>query len=60
MQKKYNLTSNVKNVVLGISASGPTKRWGIENFINLAIKLNKIQNCKFIIAASKDDHGNNR
>ena len=54
-KKKYNLTSNVKNVVLGISASGPTKRWGIENFINLAIKLNKIQNCKFIIAASKND-----
>ena len=54
-KKKYNLTSNVKNVVLGISASGPTKRWDIENFINLAIKLNKIHNCKFIIAASKDD-----
>ena len=54
-KKKYNLTNNVKNVILGISASGPTKRWDIENYIHLAIKLNKIQNCKFIIAASKDD-----
>ena len=54
-KKKFNLSNNVKNVVLGISASGPTKRWGIENYINLAIKLNKIQNCKFIIAASKND-----
>ena len=54
-KKKYNLTSDVKNVVLGISASGPTKRWDIENYISLATKLNKIQNCKFIIAASKND-----
>ena len=54
-KKRFNLTKDVKNIVLGISASGPTKRWNIENYINLAIKLNKIQNCKFIIAASKED-----
>ena len=54
-KNKFNITSEVKNVVLGISASGPTKRWDIKNFIDLAIKLNKIQNCKFFIAASKDD-----
>ena len=34
------IPSNVKNVILGISASGPTKRWSIENYIHLAIKLN--------------------
>ena len=39
-KKKFNITSEVKNIVLGISASGPTKRWDIENYINLAIKLN--------------------
>ena len=54
-KKKFNLTNHVNNIVLGISASGPTKRWDIENYINLAIKLNKNQNCKFLIAASKDD-----
>ena len=54
-KNKFNITSEVKNVVLGISASGPTKRWGIKNYIDLAIKLNKIQNCKFFIAASKYD-----
>ena len=54
-KKKYNLTSEAKNIVLGISASGPTKRWDIDNYINLAIKLSKVQNCKFIIAASKND-----
>jgi len=54
-KKKYNITSEVKNIVLGVSASGPTKRWDIENYINLAVKLNKIRNCKFFIAASKED-----
>ena len=54
-KKKFNLTRDFKNIVLGISASGPTKRWDIENYINLATKLNKIKNCKFIIAASKED-----
>ena len=54
-KKKFNITSEVKNIVLGISASGPTKRWDIENYINLAIKLNKIRNCKFIIVAGKED-----
>ena len=55
VKKKYNFESNFKYIVLGISASGPTKRWDIENYINLATKLNKIHNCKFIIAAGKDD-----
>ena len=53
--KKFNLRNNSKNIVLGISASGPTKKWHIENYINLAIKINKIQDCKFIIASGKDD-----
>ena len=54
-KKRFNLTNDIKKIVLGISASGPTKRWNILNYINLAVRLNKIQNCKFIIAASKDD-----
>ena len=53
--KKFNLENNNKNIVLGISASGPTKKWDIENYINLATKINEIQDCKFIIASSKDD-----
>ena len=53
--KKYNLRNNTKNIVLGISASGPTKKWDIENYINLATEINKIQDCKFIIASGKDD-----
>ena len=52
--QKYNLTSNVKNIVLGILLQDQQKM-DIENYINLATKLNKIHNCKFIIAAGKDD-----
>ena len=55
VKNKFNFTNNFKYIVLGISASGPTKRWDIENYINLAIKLNEIKNCKFIIAAGKND-----
>tara|TARA_E500000178_G_scaffold345526_2_gene395550 strand:+ start:1515 stop:2459 length:945 start_codon:yes stop_codon:yes gene_type:complete len=54
-KKRFNLSNDIKKIVLGISASGPTKRWDILNYINLAVRLNEIQNCKFIIAASKDD-----
>ena len=30
-KKKYNMTNDVKNIVCGVSASGPTKRWDINN-----------------------------
>ena len=51
----FKLNTDHKKVILCISASGPTKRWDIKNYIDLAIKLNKFKNCKFIIAASKSD-----
>ena len=41
--------------MLGVSASGPTKRWDIENYIKLASKLSEYKNCKFFIAAGKND-----
>ena len=40
---------------MGVSASGPTKRWDIENYIKLASKLNQHKKCKFFIAAGKND-----
>ncbi len=51
----YGFNDQTKNVVLGISASGPTKRWGIENYIELAFLLNQHKKCKFFIAAGKND-----
>ena len=35
IKKKFNISSETKNIVCGISASGPTKRWDIHNYIEL-------------------------
>ena len=39
-KNKYNITDETKNIVCGISASGPTKRWDINNYIKLFENLN--------------------
>ncbi len=52
---KYNYDKNFKHICLGISASGPTKRWDINNYIKLCKELVKIKKCKFYIAAGKND-----
>ena len=54
-KKNNNLDKNFKHICLGISASGPTKRWGINNYIKLAEKINKKIKCKFYIAGGKND-----
>ena len=53
--KNNNLDKNFKHICLGISASGPTKRWDINNYIKLAEKINKKIKCKFYIAGGKND-----
>ena len=35
-----NLKTDHKNIVLGVGSSGPTTKWGIKNYIELAKKLN--------------------
>ena len=50
-----NLDKNFKHICLGISASGPTKRWDINNYIKLAEKINKKIKCKFYLAGGKND-----
>ena len=52
---KNNYDKNFKHICLGISASGPTKRWDVSNYINLCKELVKTQKCKFYIAAGKND-----
>ena len=54
-KKDNNLDKNYKYICLGISASGPTKRWSINNYIKLAEKINKKIKCKFYIAGGKND-----
>ena len=50
-KKNLNISNKTKNIVCGISASGPTKRWDIENYINLFENINNKFPCKFFIAA---------
>ena len=54
-KKDNNLDRSFKHICFGISASGPTKRWNINNYIKLAEKINKKIKCKFYIAGGKND-----
>ena len=52
---KSNFSKNFKHICLGISASGPTKRWGIKNFIKLCERINDKIPSKFYLAAGNSD-----
>ena len=55
LSARKDISQSHKNIVLGISASGPTKRWGIANFIRLIEKINEKLPSKFYLAAGKND-----
>ena len=48
-------SKEAKHICLGISASGPTKRWHIKNFIKLCVQINEINPSKFYLAAGHND-----
>ena len=50
-----SFSKEFKHICLGISASGPTKRWDIENFITLCKKVNEKIPSKFYLAAGNND-----
>ncbi len=52
---KKKLVKEMKHICIGISASGPTKRWSIKNYINLCEKINEKIPSQFFIAAGKND-----
>ena len=52
---KNNFSKNFKHICVGISASGPTKRWDIKKFINLCEKINDKIPSKFYLAAGHND-----
>ena len=54
-RKKYNITNETKNIICGISASGPTKRWDINNYIRLFEELNKKYKSNFFLAGGLKD-----
>ncbi len=53
--KKKDFSPEIKHVCIGFSASGPTKRWDIKNFLKLCEKINQIKPCKFYLAGGKND-----
>ena len=53
--KDKNFDKNFKHICLGISASGPTKRWAIDNYIKLCKELSEKNKCKFYLAGGLND-----
>ena len=51
----YDIQNNVKNIVCGISASGPTKRWDVANYIKLFEMISSKFQCNFFIAGGLND-----
>ena len=45
--KNIKVSKDIKHICLGISASGPTKRWHIKNFIKLCVQINEKKPSKF-------------
>jgi len=54
-KKNYDIKKDSKNIVCGISASGPTKRWDIDNYIKLFQKINSKYKSKFFLFGGKND-----
>tara|TARA_B110000196_G_scaffold146828_1_gene127092 strand:+ start:1276 stop:2214 length:939 start_codon:yes stop_codon:yes gene_type:complete len=54
-KEKFNISSKEKNIICGISASGPTKRWDVKNYIKLFEIINKKFPCKFFLAGGQHD-----
>ena len=54
-KNKYNITSNTKNYICGISSSGPTKSWDVNKLIKLFEKLSKKTPSKFFLAGGPND-----
>jgi len=54
-KKNYDIKKDAKNIICGISASGPTKRWDVDNYIKLFQEINSKTPCKFFLFGGKND-----
>ena len=54
-KKDYDIKADVKNIVCGVSASGPTKIYSVENYIKLFKEINSRFPCKFFLFGGKKD-----
>ena len=52
---KYAFSKEFKHICVGLSASGPTKRWDIDRFITTFEKISKDKPCKFYLAGGTND-----
>ncbi len=52
---RFKFDKNIKRICLGISASGPTKIWDVDNYVKLYNELTKIYNCEFYLAGGSND-----
>ena len=53
---KYTFSKEFKHICVGLSASGPTKRWDIDRFISTFEKISKDRPCKFYLAGGTNDN----
>ena len=54
---RNSFSKDFKHICIGISASGPTKRWNIKKFIKLCEMINDKLPSKFYLAAGNNDQG---
>jgi ADP-heptose:LPS heptosyltransferase len=54
-KSRFNISEKTKNIICGISASGPTKRWAIKNYIKLFENINSEFPSKFFLAGGPND-----
>jgi len=56
-KKKSDLIfdKDYKHIILGLSASGETKRWGVNNFVKVTNKVSRERKCKFYLAGGSAD-----
>ena len=54
-KRKYNISKNDLNVLLGIGGSGPTKRIPAKTFLKVMKEISKQKKCKFFLATGKND-----
>ena len=54
-EKKYNISKNDLNILLGIGGSGPTKRIPAKTFLKVMKEISKQKKCKFFLATGKND-----
>jgi heptosyltransferase-2 len=53
--KKYNISKNNLNILLGIGGSGPTKRIPAKTYLKVMREMSKQTKCKFFLATGKNN-----